>query len=173
MWLHLGLAVFGIGAFLSGELAEHDQGTGYWLHAYLGLSLSALIAGRIVLGFTTNTPLSFKGWSPFSRRQWQLALEDFRALLSLKVPHRERHQGLAGLTQALGLMLFAWMGLSGSGLFVLGREAEYLLFKIIEELHEVGESLIPLYLALHIGAVVLHSLAGKPVWPHMFRFKQR
>jgi cytochrome b561 len=167
--IHLGMAVFGITAFLTGELAEDGgESFGYLLHAYLGLSLASVMVLRIVAGLTSSTALSFKSWSPFSRRQWQMALHDLRSLLSLKVPERDRHQGLAGLTQAFGLILFAWMALTGTGLFLLGNGVESEAFELIEEMHEVGESLIPLYLALHVGAVLLHTLAGKPVWRKMF-----
>lgn len=38
----------------------------------------------------------------------------------------------------------------------------------LEEAHETGEGLVPAYLGLHVGAVLLHSLAGDPVWPRMF-----
>ena len=42
--LHLGMAGFGIAAFLTGELAENGSAsTGYLLHAYLGLSLAAFV----------------------------------------------------------------------------------------------------------------------------------
>ncbi len=170
--IHLGVAVFGIAAFLTGELAEDGSAsTGYLLHAYLGLSLAAFVLVRIISGFTTTKELSFKGWSPFSRLQWGLALEDFRTLLRLGVPERDKHQGLAGLTQAFGLIVFSWMALTGTGLFFLGGGVETDVLELIEELHEVGESLIPLYLGLHVGAVILHTLSGNPIWKKMFAIK--
>ena len=95
-------------------------------------------------------------------------MEDFRTLLRLGVPERDRHEGLAGLTQAFGLVIFAWMAVTGTGLFVLGGGTESKAFDLIEEVHEVGEALIPLYLALHVGAVLLHTLCGNPVWKKMF-----
>jgi len=170
--IHLGIAVFGITAFLTGELAENGGASqGYLLHAYLGLSLAAFMLMRIFIGLTPFEALSFKGWSPFSRLQWRLALEDFRTLLRLGVPERDRHQGLAGLTQAFGLIIFAWMALTGTGLFMLGGGPESETFEFIEEVHEVGESLIPLYLALHVGAVILHTLSGNPIWKKMFNLR--
>lgn len=81
------------------------------------------------------------------------------------------HEGLAGLTQAFGIALFAWMGATGTGLFLLGGGPESGLFEIVEEVHEIGEALIPVYLALHVGSVVLHSLAGHPVWQRMWTFR--
>jgi cytochrome b561 len=167
--LHAGLALFGIAAWLTGELAEEGSGSGgYLLHAWLGLTLGAMFLARLVPGFAGTGPLSFSGWSPLSRRQWSLALQDLRALLKLRLPDRERHEGLAGVTQLFGLLLFGWMAVTGTGLFFLGGGAESDLFESLEELHAVGESLIPLYLALHVGAVLLHSLAGDPVWRRMF-----
>jgi cytochrome b561 len=167
--LHLGLAAFGIAAWLTGELAEDGAGsTGWLLHAYLGLSVGVIIVLRLVAGFRSGGSLSFSGLSPFSRRQWSLALQDVRGLLQFRLPERESHQGLSGLVQVFGLALFAWMSVTGTGLFFLGDGPETDVFEMLEELHEVGEALIPLYLALHVGAVILHTLAGDAVWKRMF-----
>lgn len=170
--IHLGVAAFGIGAYLTGESAEDGNlSTGYWLHAYLGLSLAAFIVTRIVMGLTKSETLSFKGWLPIAPLQWKRALEDFRSLLRFSVPQRNRHEGLAGLTQAFGLALFTWMALTGAVLFVLGQDVETEIVEIFEELHKVGESLIPLYLVMHIGAVLLHALGGNPIWKKMFSIR--
>ena len=81
------------------------------------------------------------------------------------------HEGLAGLTQAFGIAIFGWMGATGTGLFLLGGGPEGELFEVVEEIHEVGETLIPLYLALHVGSVLMHSLAGNPIWRRMWTFE--
>jgi len=170
--IHLGIAVFGITAFLTGEFAEDgNESLGYLFHAYLGLSLAGFMAVRIIGGLTSSEALSFKSWSPFTKENLSLALEDLRSLLTLNVPDRGRHQGIAGLTQAFGLLIFGWMAITGTGLFLLASETESSVFEIVEETHEVGESLIPVYLALHVGAVILHSLSGNPVWKKMFSRK--
>ncbi len=170
--IHLGLAVFGITAYLTSEFADDDvTSIGYLLHSYLGLSVAAIIILRLVVGVTTQGTLSFKNWSPFSMKQWRLSLDDFRSLLSLKIPERNSHQGLSGVTQAFGLLIFTWMSLTGITLFMLGSDAESKAFEFIEEIHEVGETLIPLYLFLHVGAVALYMLSGKPIWKKMFKFK--
>ena len=170
--IHLGLAFLGIAAFLTGELAEDGGASlGYLLHSYLGLSLASIVFIRILMGFTSSQILSFKGWSPFSKQQWKFALEDLHTLLSLKVPERDSHQGLAGLTHAFGLLVFLWMSLTGTTLFILGSGVESDVFEFVEEAHEVGESLIPLFLALHLGAVLLHTLCGQAIWKRMFNFK--
>ena len=170
--LHSGMAIFGITAFLTAELAEDATGTtGYYLHAYLGLSLAMFVLVRLIGGMSSSDCMRFSGWSPFSPRQWRLALLDVRSLIRLRVPEREMHQGLSGLTQAFGLVVFGWMGLSGTGLFLLGTDPESALFETIEEFHEIGEALIPLYLALHVGSVIVHSLSGKPIWQRMWKFR--
>jgi len=172
--IHFGMAFFGVFAFLTSEFAEDGiTSTGYLLHSYLGLSLASIMLIRIAMGFTHSQASSFKTWSPFSKQQWQYAIEDFRSLLTLKIPERERHDGLAGITQAFGLLIFMWMSVTGTALFMLGSETESNIFEYIEELHEVGESLIPLFLALHVGAVILHTLCGKPIWRKMFSNKSR
>jgi len=167
--IHLGIAVFGVMAYLTGDWAEGDGSSlGYLMHAYLGLSLAAFMLVRVAAGLTGQQSLSFKDWSPFSAEQWRLALVGVKTLMTLTVPERAPHQGLAGITQAFGLIIFAWMGVTGTEIFLLGAGAESNVFNFIEEAHELGEALIPLYLVLHVGAVVLHTLSGNPIWKKMF-----
>jgi len=170
--MHGGMAIFGITAFLTGEAAENGAGsTGYYLHAYLGLSLAIFVIVRVIRGIAGSGRMRFSGWSPFSSRQWTLALQDVRSLIRLRVPERGMHEGLSGLTQAFGLLLFGWMGVTGTGLFLLDSGPQVTLFETVEEFHEAGESLIPLYLALHVGSVLVHSVAGKPIWQRMWKFR--
>ena len=172
--LHLGMAGFGIASVLTGELAEDGFNSfGYLLHAYLGLSLATFVVLRVLRGVMGPGPLRFSGWSPFSRKQWTLALQDLASLVRFQIPERGMHEGLAGLTQAFGIIIFAWMGATGTGLFLLGGGPESAAFEVIEEIHEVGEALIPLYLALHVGSVLLHSLAGNPIWRRMWTFAEK
>jgi cytochrome b len=167
--LHIGIAGFGVAAYLTAEGAEDGSNSfGYLLHAYLGLSLATFVLVRLLRGFAGSDPLRFASWSPFRLRQWTMALQDIGQLLRLRVPERGMHEGLAGLTQFFGLVLFGWMGATGTGLFVLGGGSESRVFEAIEEAHEVGETLIPVYLALHVGSVLVHTLAGQPVWRKMW-----
>lgn len=169
--IHLGLAGFGIAAFFTAELAEEgSQSFGYLLHAYLGLSLAAVMLIRLGAGLGRGESLGFRHWSILRLAQWRMVAEDLRDLVRFRIPDRARHQGLAGLVQALGLLIFAWMAITGSGLYFLGGGAESALYEFMEEAHELGEGLIPAYLILHVGAVVLHTLIGQPVWQRMFRF---
>lgn len=171
--IHMGLAIFGIIAYLTAEGAEHsDGGFGNQLHAYLGLTLMAFIILRVLHAYTGTTEMRFSSWSPFSKSQWTQAIEDVKNLLRLKMPERGMHEGLAGLVQAFGLMIFAWMGATGTALYFINESTHGTLFEIFEETHEVGESLIPLFLILHVGAVIAHTLTGKPNWKKMWRFNK-
>jgi cytochrome b561 len=167
------MAGFGIAAYLTAELAEGGaQSSGYLLHAYLGLSLAAMMLLRLGMGTGRSLSLSFRSWSLFSRTQWRMVFEDLRSLVTFKVPDRGRHEGLAGLVQALGLLIFVWMATTGTGLYLLNGGVETMLFEAVEEAHEVGEGLIPLYLLLHVGAVFLHTLIRQPVWQRMFQLRR-
>ena len=169
-YIHLGLAGFGIAAYLTAELAEGGMNSaGFYLHAYLGLSLAAVMLLR--LGVSSTQSSGFVFGTLFSAAQWRMVLADLRGLVSFKVPQRGHHEGLAGLVQALGLLIFAMMATTGTGLFLLRGSDESMLFEAFEEIHELGEGLIPLYLALHVGAVLLHTLVGWPVWQRMFKFR--
>jgi cytochrome b len=167
---HAGLAIFGITAFLTAELAENGSSSmGYYLHAALGFSVVMFVIARIFAGMSGTGHARFSGWSPFSSRQWRRAWQDVGSLVRLRVPERGVHQGLPGLVQAFGLGLFATMGITGTGLFLLEGIPDDSLFHTLEEIHEAGEGLIPLYLLLHIGPVVVHSVAGKPIWQRMWK----
>jgi cytochrome b561 len=72
--------------------------------------------------------------------------------------------------QTFGLAAFAWMAATGSlmALFLTpGRKAGGFVHAI-KELHELGPWLIVAFLAIHVGAVALHTLAGKNLWRQMF-----
>lgn len=169
--IHLGLAGFGIAAYLTAELAEGGYDSyGYLLHSYLGLSLAAVMLLRLGAGVGSSSTLGFRNWHLFTRKQWRMVAEDLRGIVTLKFSDRGPHEGIAGLVQAVGLLIFAWMAFTGSGIYLLSGGAETTLFEVVEEAHEVGEGLIPLYLALHVAAVILHTLVRKPVWQHMFKF---
>jgi cytochrome b561 len=168
-FIHLGIAVFGITAYLTGDWADGDgTSLGYLMHTYLGLSLAAFMLVRIAVGLSGSQTLSFWGRSPFSRQQWRFSLADIKTLAKLGLPERDPHQGLAGITQTFGLIIFTWMGITGTGIFLLASGEESNVFEFIEEAHELGESLIPIYLVLHVGAVVIHTLGGNPIWKKMF-----
>lgn len=155
-WIHLGLAFFGITAYLTGELAEHSNSYGYLLHAYLGLTLLFFMLSRFLYGIWGPHTYRFLNWFPYKKSYLNTIKEDLNDLAGFKLPKRQDHRGLAGLVQAFGLMIFGWMSITGTIMFVTNITDD----SIISELHEVGEGLIPLFLALHLGAVALHIISG-------------
>ena len=171
--IHMGLAIFGITAYLTAEGAEHsDAGLGYLLHAYLGLTLMAIVLLRVFRGYTGSADMRFSSWPLFSTLQWMRAVEDLKNLVLLKMPERGKHEGIAGLLQASGLLIFAWMGATGTALYYIDESMNGTLFEMFEEAHELGESLIPLFLILHVGAVIAHTLTGSPLWRRMWSFNK-
>jgi len=167
--IHAGLALFGVAAYLTAEAAEGSRGSfGYLLHAYLGLTAATFIGLRLLGGMFGRPAMRFSGWSPFRPAAWREAAEDLISLARLHLPERDMHQGIAGLVQFLGLALFAWMSATGVVLYVFTGKAYHGVHELAEEAHEIGESLIPLFLLAHVGAVAAHSLLGSPVWQRMF-----
>lgn len=172
--IHLGIAAFGIAAYIASDGAGDDiNATGYLLHAWLGLATGVFVLARLIHGFTGPDDMRFTSWSPFRREQWQLAAEDVRSLARMKFPHRERHAGLAGVIQAFGFTVFVIMCTTGAVKYVLRTAPDSAALEIAREIHEIGETLVPLYLLLHVGAVIAHSLSGTPVWQKMFGRKRQ
>ena len=60
------------------------------------------------------------------------------------------------------------MAITGTLLFIIQEDTGSIIFEIVEEAHEVGEGLVPLFLGIHIGAVILHTITGNPIWRKMF-----
>ncbi len=156
-WIHLGLAFFGITAYLTGELAEHSNSYGYLLHAYLGLTVLFFMLSRSLYGIWGSYAYRFSNWFPYKKSYLNTIKEDLNILTRFKLPERQDHRGLAGLVQAFGLVIFSWMSITGTIMFAINVSDN----SIIAELHEVGEGLIPLFLALHLGAVALYVISGQ------------
>ena len=77
-------------------------------------------------------------------------------------------------TKALWLLTFTWMALTGSLMFFYirpGQKAGGLLHSTME-IHEIGEGLIPVFLVLHVGAFLLHALAGRHKWRKVLFLKE-
>ena len=99
-----------------------------------------------------------------------MVIEDLKSLVRFRIPVSPPHRGLAGVVQGIGLLIFSWVAATGSILFYTLepglRPAGWLRF--LEELHETGEVLIPVFLAVHVGATLVHVLAGDSRWRIMF-----
>jgi cytochrome b561 len=101
-------------------------------------------------------------------------LEDLWTLVKLKLPDRPTHSGLSGLVQTFRLAAFAWMAVTGSLMFFYltpGNKVRGFLHPI-KEMHKAAVWLIPLYLGIHAGAVLLHALAGDYRWRRIFLLKE-
>ncbi|MBL1432985.1 MAG: cytochrome b/b6 domain-containing protein [Gammaproteobacteria bacterium] len=169
--IHLGLIIFGISAFLTGEFAEDEAATlGYLAHTYLGLALTLFVVSRTAIGIVGPKPSRFATWFPFTRARFSVVLEDIKKIFKLELPVHDGHQGISALVHAFGILLFLWMGLTGTALYFIGDFEASMAGKFVAEIHEVGESLIPLFLVLHVGAVILHTVLGHPILKRMLSF---
>ncbi|NTU43118.1 MAG: cytochrome b/b6 domain-containing protein [Nitrospirales bacterium] len=171
--IHLGIMAFGIAAWLTGEGADDYKKldhSGFTLHSWIGIGVASFVFIRLIMGLFGPSGMRFSQWIPYNRERLGLVGEDIKGLFRLRLPDRESHQGLAGLVQTFGIAVFTLMALTGGLLFFLlepGQKAQGLSHDL-KEIHEAGEALIPLFLLTHAGAVLLHTLTGKPVWKRIF-----
>jgi cytochrome b len=176
--LHLGLAVFGVLALITGDFADDYKkldGLGFFFHSWTGIGVAIFICLRIMYGIMGPIQVRFTNWVPYSKERFKLVLEDIAGLLQFRLPERQPREGLAALVEIFGLLLFLFLAVTGLLLFLSiqpGREAQGIAH-FIKELHEVGETLLPLFLIVHGGAVILHGLTGNPLWRKMFFLKER
>jgi cytochrome b len=172
-FIHLGILTFGLLAyFTSGWAEDYEKARhlGFSLHKWLGILLACFVALRLVYGLIGPSLARFANWLPVTEGRLRTAVEDVFTLLRFRLPERPVHEGLAGVVEAFGLLVFTWMALTGSLIFFFlapGREARG-ISHFIKEIHGIGENLIPIFLAVHIGAVILHALAGRHLWRKMF-----
>lgn len=172
IFLHAGIAVLGILAWLTGEFAGDYKKLhhwGFWIHKHIGLGLAFFLLVRLAYGLVGPATARFADWVPYNRERLQLVWEDLRTLTKMQLPDRAPHQGLAGLVETFGLAVFTWMAATGACMHYLlqpGQRARGAAY-VIKELHEAGEALIPVFLAVHLGAVLLHALAGDQRWRKM------
>ncbi|MDH4231318.1 MAG: cytochrome b/b6 domain-containing protein [Nitrospirota bacterium] len=170
--VHLGLLITGMIAWLSGDLADDYKKlahSGFTLHSWLGMGAAFFIFLRLVWGVLGPQNVRFTQWVPFTKERLARAGEDIRGLLRFHLPERPTHEGLSGLVQMFGLLVFLFMALSGGFLFFSlepGQKAGGLAHAV-KELHEAGVLLIPLFLFMHAGAVTLHALSGRHLWRRM------
>lgn len=171
--LHLALVILGVAAWLSGDLADHNEhraSLGSVIHSWLGIAAAAAVGLRLIWGIVGPRSARFSSWLPVTRDRLRLVVEDLQMLLRFQMPERPPHRGLAGVVQTIGLLIFAWVSATGSVLFFAlepGVRPGPLL-DFVGGLHGVGEALIPAFLAVHVGATIAHALAGDERWRIMF-----
>ncbi|MBM4272842.1 MAG: cytochrome b/b6 domain-containing protein [Deltaproteobacteria bacterium] len=172
-FLHAGLAVGGTLAWVTGELAgdyKKASHLGFTVHSWLGITVSLFLLLRIMYGFWGPSNVRFADWCPCTRERLLAAWEDVQTLLRLQLPQRASHDGLKGLIQGFGLLVFSWQALTGSLLFNYlqpGAKARGVIH-FIKEIHEIGNWLIPIFLGLHLTGTLLDAIWGEQKWRRMF-----
>ena len=101
---HLGLIVFGISAFFTGEWAE-EEALGYWVHAYLGLALTLFILSRTIVGVVGPKSTRFSSWLPITSQRFSLVIDDIKRIFHFELPQHDKHEGLPALAHAFGIVL--------------------------------------------------------------------
>ena len=171
--IHAGLAVLGLLAWLTGQFAgdyKRLSHPGFTIHSWVGISLSLFIFLRLLYGVWGPDNARFAAWVPYTWERLRLVVEDLLTLAKLQLPERPAHQGLKSLVQAFGLAVFSWGALTGSLMFLYlapGHKARGLMH-LVKETHEVGETLIPIFLGLHLTRVLLDALFGQQKWRRTF-----
>ena len=175
--IHLGILIPGVAAWLTGELAgdfEKIEHLGFTVHKWIGITMAVFVCLRLIYGIIGPKTFRFTLWLPFTKDRLKAVGEDVLGLLRFRLPDRPTHVGLAGLVETFGLAVFTWMALTGTQMFFFlmpGQEATG-IWHFIEEIHEIGESLIPVFLLVHVGAVTLHALFGRQLWKPMIFLKE-
>ncbi|MFZ5453165.1 MAG: cytochrome b/b6 domain-containing protein [Thermodesulfobacteriota bacterium] len=176
--LHAGITVFGLAAWLTGEWAGDYQTVihaGFEFHRFLGICLSLCILGRLLYGVWGPDRVRWSVLVPLDLKDWLASVqEDLQALLKLEFPDRPRFWGIKGAVQLFGLLVFSWMAFTGSLLFTYlhpGHKAHGVLY-LLKEMHEIGKTLIPVFLALHLLGVLLDALWGRKKWRRVLFLEQ-
>ncbi|HEX7382185.1 MAG TPA: cytochrome b/b6 domain-containing protein [Nevskiaceae bacterium] len=175
--LHLGLAVFGIWAWLVGAGVigagardyNHPDHSWYLQHRWVGLVFTAFLLARILWGIAGPSNARFSRWMPWTASRFRFVIEDLRLLIHFRLPERPVHVGLSGFVEGLGLLAFLWLALSGVSNAITITPGVTLTGwpHVVKHWHQIGVYLVPAYLVLHVGATILHSLAGRQIWKKM------
>jgi cytochrome b len=173
IFLHFGLMLFGVLAWFTGQWAGDYKASyhlGFTVHKMAGLGAALFVLARLFHGFWGPDQALFANWVPYTSERIRLVFEDLRGLFTLKLPNRPSRQGLAGLWETFGLAVFTWMTATGAVMFFFlspGRKTRGFTH-VLKELHEFGEWLIPVFLIVHVMAVIIHALMGDHRWRKMF-----
>lgn len=176
--LHLGIAVFGLLALATGDMADDYKeaaGIGFFIHGWTGMAVTFFAALRFIYGIMGPVKTRFVNWFPYNKERMQPVLQDIAGLLQFRLPHREPRQGLAALVEMSGLLIIFFLAATGVSLFFIiepGHKAGGFAH-LIKELHEAGEVMLPAFFLVHGGAVILHALAGDHLWRKMLFLKEK
>ncbi|CAK8712709.1 MAG: cytochrome b [Candidatus Electronema aureum] len=173
---HIAIIVLALAALLTGDLADDYkkvEHVGFLLHSNIGVAVFLTLCFYVAYGLFGPQEFRLSRWFPFTKERLRQTGKDLVMLTKFKLPEHKRRQGLAGLVQFFGILVFSWLATTGTLMYFLiepGSKAQGFV-RAVKEAHEVGTALIPVYLALHIGAVLAHSLTGQHVWKEIFFFK--
>lgn len=176
--IHFGIMLFALAAYFTGDGADDYKRADYFdytIHMWLGMGVCIFILVRIIYGLIGPESARFESWVPYTKERLSLAKEGFLSVFTYRRPDRQAHQGIAGFVKAAGIIIFTWMSITGTYMFFFlepGRRAGGLVHFIME-IHEVGETLVPTYMVIHIGAVVVHAIYGRDIWRKMLFMKKR
>lgn len=170
---HLAMIALVVTALLTGDGADDYkkmEHAGFLLHGRVGLTVFTALCLYFLYGLIGPKGHRLYSWFPFTGARLRQTGKDIAVLTRFKLPEHNRRQGLAGFVQFFGLMVFSWLAVTGSLMyFFMERGAKaHGFMHMVKEAHEVGTILIWVYLALHVGAVIAHSLTGHQVWKDIF-----
>ena len=172
---HLAVVGLGLAAWLTGDLADDYKQlahSGFILHGILGMMVAVAFCLYLGYGIAGPRHARFASWFPFTGERLRHTGADLATLFKGRLPKHTSRQGLAGMVQFCGMLIFCWLATTGallSHFIEPGRKAQGLAHAI-KGAHEIGEVLLPLYLGIHIGAVIAHALTGNQVWRKIFFF---
>jgi cytochrome b len=173
---HLAMIILCLAALLTGEGADDykkAEHVGFLLHGGIGVGVFTALCLYFAYGFFGPAQLRLSTWFPFTKERLRQTKDDLLVLTKFRLPEHKRRQGLAGLVQFFGIITFSWLAATGTLMYLFlepGTKAHGIM-GAVKEAHEVGTVLIPVYLCLHVGAVIAHSLTGHQVWREIFFLK--
>lgn len=153
--------------------AGPGEGQGLFrLHEVIGLSLLIPVSLHWAWQLSGRGRAGVAHLFPFSAAARAQVLADWRLLRQGVLPEPGPRGGLAGLVHGVGLLNVTAMLASGSLLFLTleyGAGVHSRAFALLGDIHGVFAALMWVYLAGHVGAVLLHGRRGDPVARDMFR----
>jgi len=170
--------IFALSAYLTGDMADDYKKLeylGFTIHKWLGMGVGFFILSRIIYGFAGPKKARFSRWVPTTKESLKEAGQALISALAYKRPAVPAHRAISGVVKTAGILLFSWMALTGTFMFFFvepGSRSRGLVH-LVMEVHEVGEALIPAYLVIHIGAVLIHAFYGQDFWRKMLFMKKR
>jgi cytochrome b len=175
---HLAMIALVLIALITGEGADDYkkmEHAGFLLHGKIGLAVFTALCCYFLYSLLGPQGSRLSTWFPLVPSRLKQTGSDIAVLTTFKLPEHKRRQGLAGLTEFFGLMVFSWLACTGTLMYLFmerGVKAHGFMHTV-KEAHEIGTMLIWVYLALHVGAVIAHSLTGHQVWKEMFFLKKQ